>query len=379
MNLKPIYLDYNATTPIDPAVARAMLPYIHEHFGNPSSRHAYGVTAWNAVQKARGQIAEMLHCAPEEIVFTSGGTESNNHAIKGIAFANRARGNHIITSVIEHPAVLEVCDYLESLGFRVTRLPVDRHGLVDPRRAEEAITPETILVTVMHANNEVGTIEPIAEIAAIARRHGVPMHTDAAQSIGKIPVRVDELGVDLLSVAGHKLYAPKGVGALYVRSGLTLEKFVHGAGHELNRRAGTENVIHIVGLGEACAMVHRNIESFGEHLRKMRDRLENGLRVRFSGLRINGHPSLRLPNTSSAGFRGLKADLVLSRLENVAASAGAACHSDGVVVSAVLNAMDIPPEYAAGTIRFSVGRATTAEEIDRAVEYIAAAVEASTS
>lgn len=377
--MNPIYLDYNATTPIDPAVARAMLPYIHEHFGNPSSRHPYGLAAKDAVERARRQIAEMLHCTRNEIIFTSGGTESNNHAIKGTAYAQRDKGNHIITSAIEHPAVLEVCQYLEPLGFRITRLPVDRHGFVSPRQVEDAITPETILVTVMHANNEVGTIEPIAEIAAIAHRHGVAVHTDAAQSIGKIPVHVDELGVDLLSVAGHKLYAPKGIGALYVRSGVALEKFMHGAGHELNRRAGTENVIHVVGLGQACAMIHENLENYQEHMRAMRDRLEAGLRTRFPDLQVNGHPSLRLPNTSSVSFRGLKADDILSRLEDVAASAGAACHSDAVVVSGVLQAMAVPLEYAMGTIRFSVGRTTSAEEIDRAVERIAAAVERSRS
>jgi len=368
--MKPIYLDYNATTPIDPRVAEAMLPFVHQHFGNPSSSHVFGVTAKKAVDKARRQVAGMLRCRIDEVIFTSGGSESNNYAIKGVAHAYRHKGNHIITSSIEHPAVIEVCRYLEGKGCDITYLPVDEYGFVDPQKVADAITPQTILVTIMHANNEVGTIEPIAEIADIAHRHGILVHTDAAQSIGKIPALVDELNVDLLSVAGHKLYAPKGVGALYIRTGVQLEKLIHGADHEMNLRAGTENVLEIVGLGEACALVEENLSEYHEHMRKMRDRLEKGLKEHFPDIKTNGHSEKRLPNTSSVSFRGLEANTIIAELKQVAASAGAACHSDGIDVSSVLEAMGVPLEYSMGTIRFSVGRFTTAEEIDRALDEI---------
>jgi len=373
--MKPIYLDYNATTPIDPRVAEAMLPFVHQHFGNPSSSHIFGVTAKKAVEKARQQVANLLHCQIDEVIFTSGGSESNNHAIKGVARAYRQKGNHLITSSVEHPAVVEVCRYLEEHGYVVTYLPVDEHGLVDPQSVAEAITPHTILVTIMHANNEVGTIEPIREIAEIAHQHGILVHTDAAQSVGKIPVRVDELDVDLLSIAGHKLYAPKGIGALYVRSGVKLEKLIHGANHEMNWRAGTENVIEIAGLGEACELINQNLSAYQQHMRQMRDRLERGLNEKLSDWRRNGHPEKRLPNTLSISFRGLEANTILSELAGVAASAGAACHSDQIQVSSVLEAMKVPLEYAMGTIRFSVGRFTTASEIDQAVAETVRVVE----
>lgn len=372
--MKPIYLDYNATTPIDPRVAEAMLPFIKDHFGNPSSGHAFGVTAKKAVEKARRQVADLLGCQVYEVIFTSGGSESNNHAIKGAVLAYSDRGNHIITSSVEHPAVVEVCKYLETRGYDVTYLPVDEHGLLDPARVEEAITPQTILVTIMHANNEVGTVEPIAEIAQIARRHGIIMHTDCAQSVGKIPVTADALGIDLLSMAGHKMYAPKGVGALYVRSGVTLSKLMHGADQEMKWRAGTENVIEIVALGEACAIISKGLEQHSGHMRTMRDRLESGLKQKFPEIRVNGHPEKRLPNTLSVSFKGLEANTILSELTGVAASAGAACHSDRVEVSSVLEAMNVPVEYAMGTIRFSVGRFTRPDEIDRAVEEVAKVV-----
>ncbi len=373
--MKPIYLDYNATTPIDLRVAEAMRPYIYDHFGNPSSSHVFGVTARKAVEKARQQVAEMLHCRIDELIFTSGGTESINYAIKGVARAYRRKGNHIITSAVEHPAVIDVCRHLEDNRCKVTVLPVDEFGLVNPEEVEEAISPQTILVSIMQANNEVGTIEPIQEITEIAHGHDVLVHTDCAQSVGKIPVHVDELGVDLLSVAGHKLYAPKGIGALYIRAGVELDKLIHGADHEMNRRAGTENVMQIVGLGEACELVTKNLSEFQEHMSKMRDRLENGLRERFPHVSVNGHPEKRLPNTSSISFKGLEANTVLSELVQVAASAGAACHSDSIDVSSVLEAMHVPMEYAMGTIRFSVGRYTTAEEIDRAIDEIVRVVE----
>ncbi len=368
--MSDIYLDYNATTPIDPQVAAAMLPYVHGLFGNPSSSHSFGLAARQGVDKARSQVAGLLGCAVGDLIFTSGGTEANNHAIKGVAAAYRGRGNHIITSAVEHPAVTEVCRYLEGQGWRITYLPVDEYGLVDPQQVEDAITSETLLVTIMHANNEVGSIQPIAEIAEIAHRYGALLHSDCAQSVGKIPVRVDDLGVDLLSIAGHKLYAPKGIGVLYIRPGVQLEKLMHGANHERNRRAGTENVIEMVGLGEACELIERNLPDYSRNMGEMRDRLETGLLDSGADLRLNGHPEQRLPNTSSVSFRGLEADRVLANLASVAASAGAACHSDRVEISHVLTAMNVPTEYAMGTLRFSVGRFTTGEEIDRALAEI---------
>jgi len=372
--MSPIYLDYNATTPIDPQVAEAMLPFIQQHFGNPSSSHAFGATTKDAVEKARRQVASTLRCRAEEVVFTSGGTESNNHAIKGVAGAHRSKGNHIITSAVEHPSVIEVCRYLEENGCRVTYLPVEGYGLVDPQDVEAAITPQTVLVTIMQANNEVGTVEPIAEIAKIAHSRGVLVHADCAQSIGKVRVHVDELGVDLLTVAGHKLYAPKGIGALYVRDGVRLEKLIHGANHEMDWRAGTENVAQIVALGKACELVDRNLSEYHDHMLGMRERLERGLLDRFPSARVNGHPEKRLPNTSSVSFKGLEANAILSELRDLAASAGSACHSDRVEVSSVLKAMEVPPEYAMGTIRFSVGRFTTAAEIERAIDEMSRVV-----
>ena len=374
MSEKPIYLDYNATTPIDPRVADAMLPYLYEKFGNPSSSHAFGADAKLGVERARREIAEMLGCKSEEIVFTSGGSEANNLAIKGIAFANRSKGNHIITSATEHPAVLEVCAYLEPHGFKVTYLSVDEFGMIDPADVESAITPTTILISIMHANNEVGTIQLIKAISDIAHSHYIVMHTDAAQSIGKIPVRVGELGADLLSIAGHKVYAPKGIGALFIQTGIELSKQIHGAAHEHNIRAGTENVLEIVGLGKACSLVTENLDNYSNHMRDLRDQLEQGLRASFPWVKINGHPENRLPNTSSISFRGMEANTILSELVKVAASAGAACHAEHVEVSHVLKAMQVPVQYAMGTIRFSVGRNTTNNEIVRAIEEISAVI-----
>jgi cysteine desulfurase len=373
--MQPIYLDYNASTPIDPRVAEAMQPYLTEHFGNPSCGHVYGTTTNKAVAKARKQIADMLHCTTNELVFTSGGTESNNYAIKGIAHACRDKGNHIITSSVEHPAVTEVCLHLEKHGFEVTYLPVDNYGMVTAKQVEEAITPKTILITIMHANNEVGTLMPIAEISEVAHQKNILVHSDCAQSIGKIPASIDDLNIDLLSIAGHKVYAPKGIGALYIRKGVRLEKLIHGAGHENNRRAGTENVLEIVGLGKACELIGDKTEEHQKHMQALRDRLENGLSKHFPESKINGHPEKRLPNTCSISFRNMEANKILSELKTVAASAGAACHSDGISVSGVLKAMNVPLEYAMGTIRFSVGRFTTEEEIDRAINDIAQVVE----
>ena len=372
---KPIYLDYNGTTPNDPEVIAAMRPYIEEEFGNPSSGHLYGVAPRRAVEAARAQVAGLLGCDPAEIIFTSGGTESNNHAIKGIAEKLSDRGNHIVTSAVEHPAVLEVCRYLRRYGRAVTVLPVDEFGQVRAADVAAAIRPETILVTIMHANNEVGTLQPITEIAEICRSRGILFHTDAAQSVGKVPTDVMAPGVSLLSVAGHKVYAPKGIGALYLRAGVEVEKFCHGAGQEGGRRAGTENVIEIVGLGKACEIAARDLEKNRAHMAGMRDRLHDGITGEISNVRLNGHPTQRLPNTLSLSFLGLEANRILEEIGlAVAASAGAACHADSVEISHVLTAMKIPEEWAKGTIRFTVGRPTRAEEIDRAVEAVVAAV-----
>jgi cysteine desulfurase len=381
--MPPIYLDYNATTPIDPAVRDAMLPYLSEQFGNPSSAHAYGKSAHQAVEQARAQVAELLHSRPDEIVFTGGGSEASNQAIKGVVFA-RLRGlygwlpwrgaPHVITSAIEHPATLQPCEFLRRLGCKVTVLPVDRTGQVDPDAVRRAITPRTVLVTVMHANNEVGTLQPIREIATIARGRGVLVHTDAAQSLGKIPVDVEELGVDLLTVAGHKLYAPKGVGVLYVRRGVSLESLIHGAGHEGGRRAGTENVPYAVGLGRACELARQSLPQATERLRALRDRLWDRLR---SGLGervvLNGHPTERLPNTLNVNIPGRVGSEFLEAVPEVAASTGSACHEGKVAQSPVLCAMGVPPAIGQGAVRLSVGRFTTEAEVDRAGELLTAA------
>jgi cysteine desulfurase len=373
--IKPIYLDYNGTTPHAPEVVAAMRPFLEVEFGNPSSAHWYGIAAKQAVESARRQVAGILNCRPQELFFTSGGTESNNHAIKGTARALRASGNHIVTSSFEHPAVLEVCRCLEKDGFETTFVAVTVDGLVDPAEVEKAIRPTTILITVMHANNEVGTIQPIARISKIAKEHRIVMHVDAAQSVGKIPTDVQDLDVDLLSVAGHKVYAPKGIGALYVRPPLAPEKFCHGAGQERGWRAGTENVLEIVGLGKACEIASRDLQQNMAHMQRLRDRLHEGLSAKLTDIRLNGHPVKRLPNTLNLSIKGVEANRVLEEIGlEVAASAGAACHSDTVDISHVLEAMNVPREWAKGTLRFSVGRMNTAEEIDRAIEIVARAV-----
>lgn len=360
-----IYLDYNATTPVDPRVAEAMLPYLTEHFGNPSSSHQPGRITSNAVSTARGQVAAMLHASPDEIIFTSGGSESNNYAIKGVFGRYAERGNHVITSAVEHPAVMEVCRYLQSKGAEVSIIDVDASGRVNPEDVRRAIRPETILVSIMHANNEIGTVQPIREIADIAHEANVLVHTDAAQSIGKIPVHIDELGVDLLSVAAHKLYAPKGIGALFVRKGVELEKQIHGANHENGWRAGTENVLEIVGLGKACELVREAETTSVEKLENLRNKLIDGLRKMVPDLIVHGNSEHHLPNTASVALPGFPAAQVIDRLgDQVAISAGSACHSDKAKVSGVLKAINAPVEATLSTLRISVGRFTTPEEID---------------
>ncbi|HEY5996427.1 MAG TPA: cysteine desulfurase family protein [Candidatus Deferrimicrobiaceae bacterium] len=363
------YLDFNASTPICPEAVEAMRPFLADHYGNPSSLHWAGMPAKDAVEKARGRVAALLGCDPAEVVFTSGGTEANNHAIKGVYFANRDKGDHIITTAVEHPATLKPCRFLETLGARVTILRVDRYGMVDPDDVRKAITPRTILITVMHANNEVGTIEPIPEIAAVARRAGIPFHTDAAQTVGKISADVGELGVSLLSVAGHKVYAPKGIGAIYVREGSRIEPFVHGAGHEAGRRAGTENVLLAVALGAACETARKWVGM--PQVKTLRDRFWNGLREIFGErITLNGHPTQRLPNTLNVNFAGKAGAEILASLPGVAASTGSACHAGAVTLSPVLAAMGVPPEEGMGAVRFSLGRSTTREELEEVLDQL---------
>ena len=366
-----IYLDYNASTPVDPAVREAMLPYLGNLHGNPSSSHSAGQAVKAAVEDARAHGAKMLGARTDEIVFTSSGTEANNHVIKGVARTLRERGNHIITSAVEHPAVVQPCRWLAEQGFEVTFLPVNAHGKVDPQSVVEAVQPTTILISVMLANNEVGTIQPIREIAEIAHQGGIWMHTDAAQACGKIACSVEELGVDFLSVAGHKFYAPQGIGALYIRRGIGIESFLHGAGHEQGRRAGTEAVPAIVGLGKAAELAG---SLDGDRTRPLRDRLFDGVREGIGNdVVLMGHPQDRLPNTLAVGFRGRIGADVLAACPQLCASTGSACHSEQRKRSAVLEAMDVPEDVAFGAVRFSLGRFTTATEIDEAVKMLVAA------
>lgn len=370
---KPIYLDYNATTPHDPEVIEAMRLFLEAEFGNPSSGHAYGSAPREAVATARADVAALIGTEPENIVFTSGGTESNNYAILGTARAMRSQGNHIITSTVEHPAVAETCRALEAEGFEVTRVAVDQYGLVTPADVERSIRPETILVTVMHANNEIGTVQPIDEISRITRQHGVLLHTDAAQSLGKIPVNVDRLGVDMLTVAGHKLYAPKGIGALYLRDKVKPMQIMYGGGQERGLRPGTENVLEIVGLGTACRVAARDLDLNADTMKRTRDLLHRRLEESCD-LRLNGHPEKRLPNTLNVSFHGTTSDdLIVAVSDTVAMSAGSACHSESVKLSPVIEAIGVPLKWGQGTIRLSTGKFTTDEEVERAASRIAAA------
>jgi cysteine desulfurase len=364
--MAPIYLDYNASTPIDPAVAAAVRPFLDEAFGNPSSGHWASAPAKAALEKARGQVSALLGATADEIVFTSGGSEANNLALKGTFFALKDNGAHIITTQVEHPAVVEPCRFLERLGATVTWLPVDGHGLIDPDDLRRAITPDTILISIMHANNEVGTIQPIEACSAIAREHGIPLHTDAAQSAGKIVIGVDALGADLLSIAGHKLYAPNGVGALYIRGGRHLEPLIHGATHEAGRRAGTESALLAAALGQACALA-RDLAPM-QRLRHLRDRFWMLLKDEFGDrVVLNGHPDRRLPNTLNVSFVARVGADILTALPELAASTGSACHAGRVELSPVLHAMRVPPEVGMGAIRFSLGRSTTSQQIDDVV------------
>jgi cysteine desulfurase len=365
-----IYLDYNASTPLAPQVAQAMRIALEGHYGNPSSAHWAGESANLLLEQSRAQVAALLGCRPDEVVFTSGGSEANNLALKGIFFARRKTRAHLITSTVEHPSIHETCAFLERLGVRITRLPVDATGLVDPDELRRAITTDTILISLMHANNEVGTIEPIEACVRMAREHAIPFHTDAAQSVGKIRARVDELGVDLLSIAGHKMYAPKGVGALYVRSGTKLESLIHGGGQESGRRAGTESAMLSAGLGAACLLA-QNL-AWTQSVRELRDHFWSSLQGSLGDrVVLNGHPKHRLPNTLNVSFLDRNGVDVLAALDGIAASTGSACHSSRVEPSPVLRAMRVPRAVGAGAVRFSLGRTTTRAQIDEAVARIA--------
>ncbi|MFH1349575.1 MAG: cysteine desulfurase family protein [Pseudomonadota bacterium] len=367
---KLIYLDHNATTPVDPDALKAMMPYLREEFGNPSSSYELGRNAKEAIGKAREEVARLLGCDHQEVIFTSGGSESNNIVLKGLIDFRCPERSHIITSAVEHPAILNTALFLMELGVRVTIVPVDRFGRVDPEQVQKAILPETTLITIMLANNETGTLQPIKEISGIARRSGIPFHTDAAQAVGKLEVDVNELGVDFLTVAGHKLYGPKGVGALFIRHGQALAPLIHGAGQEGGKRAGTESVILSVGLGAACRTAKKRIDNDFKEMTTMRDRLQLLLFEGIDGLVFNGHEAERLPNTLNVSVPGLEGGKILEGLPGIMASTGAACHDRSVRLSHVLSAMGVSPEVGMGTLRLSVGRSNTMEEIEEAARLI---------
>lgn len=370
--MRRIYLDYAATTPTHPEVVKVMLPYFTDAFGNPSGIYSYGQEAKGAVEEARDKVAALIAARDEEIIFTSGGTEADNFAIKGVAYANESKGNHIITSSIEHHAVIETCKFLQRRGFRVTYLPVDGYGLVDPDDVKKAITDKTILVSVMQANNEMGTIEPIAEIGGIAKEAGIYFHTDAVQTAGHIPVDVNELGVDLLSISAHKLYGPKGVGALYIRKGTKLIPFLHGGEQERRRRASTENVPGIVGFGKAVELAQQEMSQEAKRLAYLRDQLIKGLLERIDHTRLNGHPQKRLPNNVNVSIDFVEGESMLLNLdlEGICASTGSACSSSSLEPSHMLLALGLSPEQAHGSLRFSLGKWTSEEEIGRVLEVL---------
>ena len=370
--MSPIYLDYNATTPVDAAVLDAMLPYLRGEFGNPSSAHGLGSRAHDAVEAARAEVAALIGAAPDEIIFTSGGTEASNIAIRGAVRIDDGRRD-IVTSTIEHPATEACCVFLEGDEHKVTRVAAQTNGLIDPARVAAAIDGKTALVTIIHAQNEIGTIQPIAEIAAAARRHGVLVHVDAAQSVGKIAVNVEELGADLLSIAGHKLYAPKGVGVLYIRRGISLPPLLLGAGQERGRRPGTENVPYIVALGEACRIAGAMLEREAKRLSALAGDLFAALKREIPGIILVGHPTQRLPNTLNVLFPNASSRKVLEKCSRVMASTGSACHADSEEPSAILTALGIAHDQALGAVRLSLGRGTTKEDVADAAADLAAA------
>lgn len=370
--MKRVYLDYAATTPTHPDVVKAMLPYFTDAFGNPSSLYSYGQESKTAIEEARAQVAKLIGARDEEIVFTSGGTGADNFALKGVAFANDNKGDHVITSSIEHHAVIETCKFLQRKGFRVTYLPVDGYGLVGPEDLKKAITNKTILISLMHANNEMGTIEPIAEIGKIAKDRGIYLHTDAVQTVGHIPAHVNELGVDLLSISGHKLYAPKGVGALYIRKGTRLIPFMHGGEQERRWRAGTENVPGIVGLGRAARIAQQETSQEAERLSDLRDKLIHGILERIDHTHLNGHPSSRLPNNVNVSIDFVEGESMLLNLDlqGICTSTGSACSSSSLEPSHVLLAMGLSHEQAHSSLRLTLGKWSTEEEIDQVLDVL---------
>jgi len=370
--MKRIYLDHNSTTPLHPEVLEAMLPYYKEAFGNPSTIYSFGQETRKVTDEAREKVANLIGASPEEIIFTSGGTEADNLALKGVAAALEKKGKHIVTSSVEHHAVLSTLKYLEKRGYKVSFLPVDEYGFLDPKKVKEAITSQTVLISMMHGNNEVGTIEPISEIGEIAQKSGIYLHTDAVQTIGKIKVNVDDLKVDLLSLSAHKFYGPKGVGALYVRKGTRIHPLLHGGYQERRRRAGTENVAGIVGLGKAAEIASKEMVQQSRRESNLRDKLEKMIKENINHCRLNGHPTRRLPNTLNVSFEFIEGESLILNLDlkGIAASTGSACTSGSLEPSHVLMAMGVPPEIAQGSIRFSLGRDTGKEDIDYTVENL---------
>ena len=369
-----IYLDYNATTPIAQEVADAMMPYILADFGNPSSAHFFGSRSREALENARGQISDLLGCDRDEIIFTSGGTESNNMVLKGVAWSLREKGRHIITTRIEHPSIINTALFLMEGGYEISFLPVDEYGMLDPNEVKKSIRKDTIFITVMHANNETGTVQPIAEISALSKEYGILFHTDAAQSIGKIDTRVADLGVDLLTIAGHKLYAPKGVGALYIRRGVEIEPFHHGGGQERGLRSGTENVLLNVGLGKACELIQGTLSTEVPRIKTLRDRLYERIASAVPEAVLHGHPEQRLPNTLFISFPGMIGEEILGDIPELCASTGSACHDQSVSLSHVLASMGVKKEVGMGAIRLSLGRPTTEDEVDQAARLLVRAV-----
>ena len=370
--MRHVYLDHNATTPVLPDVLEAMLPFQREAFGNPSSVHQFGRRARVAVDDARDAVADVLGAPASSVIFSSGGTEANNTIIKGVAQARRERGRHLVTSRIEHPAVLDACDALERQGYDITYVPVDEHGVVDPQAVRDSLTDQTILVSVMLANNEVGSLQPVADIAALARERGILMHTDAVQAFGKVPLSVDDLGVDFLSFSGHKVYAPKGIGGWYERSAAGLLPLLHGGHQERGRRSGTENVPAIAALGKACDIAARDVAAEGERQRQLQQRLEHGIRERIDDVRIQAEEAPRLPGTTNASFAGTEGEALLMSLDlqGVAISTGSACSSGSLEPSHVLRAMRVPRPYLHGALRFSLGRSTTADDVDYVLDIL---------
>lgn len=370
-------MDHNATTQTRPEVIEAMIPYFGDIFGNASSVHQFGKQAHKGLDEAREKVAKLINATPDEIVFTSCGSESNNYVIKGVAFSSDSKGNHIITSCIEHLAVLEVCKYLEKKGFEVTYLPVDEYGNVNPSDLEKAIKPQTILVSIMYANNEIGTLQHIGELAAIAKNKEVLFHTDAVQAVGKIPVDVKDLDVDFLSMSAHKIYGPKGVGATYIRKGIKIDPLIHGGHHEKNRRAGTENIPGIVGFGKAAELAQDELEAERKRLTELRDILHHEISAKVSNIKLNGHPSFRLPNTLNVSFAYIEGESIIMSLdlEGVAVSTGSACTSGTLEPSHVLSALGVPPELIQGSVRFSLGRINTIDDVNYVVNVLPPIIE----